>query len=157
MNIFVTNPDPIKSAEYLDDKRVIKMILESAQLMCTAARSFGIEAVYRSTHLNHPCSIWVRTSRENYAWLLEHFKALCNEYTKRYGKVHKCMEYLPLFEQYQQVIPSDKLTPFVNCTNFKHIDDVCAAYKLCLDEKWKNDKKTPTFFKKPIYNQENLE
>lgn len=152
MNIFVSDACPIKSAEYLDDKRVIKMILESAQLMCTAAHAFGCEAVYRSTHANHPCSIWVRHSRENYLWLLDHFDALCAEYTKRYAKRHKCEDYRHLFAQYALLIPNLGRTPFVNCTNFKNISDVHEAYKLCLQEKWKNDKKIPTFFKKPVTN-----
>ncbi len=36
MNIFVSDENPEKAAKNLDDKRVIKMILESTQLLCTA-------------------------------------------------------------------------------------------------------------------------
>ena len=43
MNIFALDPCPVKSAQYLDDKRVIKMILESAQLISTAIRGTGVE------------------------------------------------------------------------------------------------------------------
>ena len=66
MNIFATNSDPALAAKFLDDKRVVKMCLESAQLLCTAVIECGGEAPYKSIHKNHPCSIWVRKSRSNY-------------------------------------------------------------------------------------------
>jgi hypothetical protein len=46
--------------------------------------------IYSATHINHPSAIWARQSVENYNWLVEHFFALMEEYTHRYGKVHKC-------------------------------------------------------------------
>lgn len=87
MNIFVLDLEPSTAAQMLCDKHVVKMILESAQLLCAHFES-GI-APYRRTHYNHPCAKWVRKSRKNYWWLLEHAKALCEEYTFRYGKTHK--------------------------------------------------------------------
>lgn len=95
------------------DKHVVKMILESAQLLSTAHRlldgqetlgksktgrnvkryilSDARDAIlYQATHVNHPSSVWARQSVENYNWLVEHFFALGDEYTYRYGKTHKC-------------------------------------------------------------------
>jgi len=91
MNIFVTDPCPKKSAEYLDTKRVNKMILESAQLLSTALREHGYigNDIYKSTHKNHPSNVWTRKSRENYKWLLKHFEALALEYYKRRKVMHK--------------------------------------------------------------------
>lgn len=75
------------------DKHVIKMILESAQLLSTAHHvldgNSAREGIYKPTHINHPCSIWVRDSQYNYVWLWWHFDALCREYEYRYNKLHK--------------------------------------------------------------------
>lgn len=112
MNIFVLDNDPVKAAQFHCDKHVVKMILESAQLLSTAHRvldgtpcirlsatgrkmqSFSMgtpdldSTLYQATHINHPCAIWVRQSGANYQWLYELFNALCNEYTRRYKKTH---------------------------------------------------------------------
>ena len=93
MNIFVTDPDPVISAQTLCDKHVVKMVIESAQMLSTAWREYSSEyadehELYKTAHLNHPCSIWVRLARENYRWLYKHFVALCEEYTHRYEKSH---------------------------------------------------------------------
>lgn len=92
MNIFYLDDDPKLSAEYQCDKHVVKMILESAQLLSSAHHlcktTVDVDNIYRLTHKNHPCSIWVRQHRNHYTWLYKHFIALCNEYTFRYGKIH---------------------------------------------------------------------
>jgi len=85
MNIFVLDTNPILAAQYQCDKHVVKMCLETAQLLC----SQFTHAPYKRTHYNHPCSIWTRESKENYIWLYQHGIALCNEYQSRYKKVHK--------------------------------------------------------------------
>lgn len=91
MNIFYLDRDPVVAAKYQCDKHVVKMILETAQLLSTAHRCFGNEdeMLYKITHKNHPSAIWVRESSSNYKWLYEHFVALCDEYTYRYDKIHK--------------------------------------------------------------------
>ena len=95
-----------------NDKHVVKMILEYAQLLSTANRVLdGVElegisdsgrkrkfwtlgdsrdyTLYKATHINHPSAVWVRQSAQNYMWLAEMLEVLCGEYTYRYGKVHK--------------------------------------------------------------------
>lgn len=79
----------------MSDKHVVKMILESAQLMSTAHHlhnSKHAPLLYKPTHTKHPSAIWVRQSKQHYEWLYQHFVALCDEYTKRYGKVHKTQQ-----------------------------------------------------------------
>ena len=76
------------------DKHVVKMILESAQILCTVLPQD--ETPYKHTHVNHPCTKWAKASYSNYLWLLAHAKELCSEYTKRYGKVHKCQAVIEL-------------------------------------------------------------
>ena len=89
MNIFYLDEDPKKCAEYHNDKHVVKMILETAQLLCGVHWVIGSEAPYKLSHKNHPCSIWVRSSLENYLWLCELGLELCQEYEYRYRKTHK--------------------------------------------------------------------
>jgi hypothetical protein len=117
MNIFYLDSDPKVAAQYHVDKHVVKMILESAQLLCTAHRLLDGHQIkqpkvnksgkvrdvtryvldntaldstmYGTTHVNHPCTIWCRDNINNYMWLYELFVNLCEEYTYRYGKQHK--------------------------------------------------------------------
>lgn len=120
MNIFYIDRDPVQAAEWMVDKHVVKMILESAQLLSTAHRVLDgrqvteqkyvngsmppryrnmkryklddarEDVIYVATHINHPSAVWCRTSIQNYDWLVDHFFALMREYTYRYGKEHKC-------------------------------------------------------------------
>lgn len=117
MNIFWLDLDPAACAQMHCDKHVVKMILELAQLMCTAHRVLdGVQkeklktlsngrtrrqkiwelhdtrndTLYSATHVNHPCAVWVRNCSHNYTMCYELFMELCKEYTKRYKKVHLC-------------------------------------------------------------------
>ena len=99
MNIFYLHSDPKVAASYFYDKHKVKMILECAQMLCTAHIALGKEDVpYKKSHLNHPSSVWVRANNENYQWLYNHMLALGEEYTKRYKRTHltitKCKDIL---------------------------------------------------------------
>ncbi len=92
MNIFALDDNPIQAAKDQCNKHVVKMIVESAQLLCTALHINGINIQnlpYRPTHSRHPSTIWTSSSNNNIAWLWAHAHALCNEYTNRYKKTHK--------------------------------------------------------------------
>ena len=107
MNIFYLDKDPRKAAELQYNKHVVKMILESAQMLCTAHHIHGDpdNVPYKQAHLNHPSTKWVRENSLHYDWLYEHMIALGNEYTKRYGKKHlsitKCK--IPLANQPENI------------------------------------------------------
>ena len=94
MNLFTTSTNPTICAIDLPDKLVVKMILETAQLLSTAHYEVdGVTEVdgvplYKPTHKNHPSAVWTRATRDNYYWAYDHFVALCQEYTRRYGKTH---------------------------------------------------------------------
>jgi len=99
MNIFILDWDVKKCAEYHNDKHVVKMILETAQLLCGVHHMTAHDTVhvpynvpYKLSHKNHPCSIWARESLTNYLWLCELGLELCYEYTYRYGKRHKSQD-----------------------------------------------------------------
>jgi len=117
LNIFYLHEDPRQCAEWMVDKHVVKMILETAQLLSTAHRlldgketivegwidEFNIkhkkkklwildddrnDVLYNATHVNHPSAVWCRQSVSNYNWLVDHLFALGDEYRYRYGKTH---------------------------------------------------------------------
>ena len=95
MNIFFLDWDVEKNAEFHCDKHVVKMILETAQLLCGVHHmtSQDTEQVpYKLSHKNHPCAIWSRESLSNYLYLCDLGLELCREYTYRYGKRHKSQD-----------------------------------------------------------------
>lgn len=92
MNIFFLERDPKKCATYHCDKHVVKMALEYAQLLSTAlhvTESTLNEWVYKPTHINHPCNKWVRQSLKHWEWVWRLAHNVGNEYTYRYGKIHR--------------------------------------------------------------------
>ena len=94
MNIFVLDYDIRKCAEMHKNKHIVKMPLETAQMLCSVHHviSEREDIPYKLAHKNHPCSIWARECAENYLWLCGLGIELCREYTKRYKKLHKCQE-----------------------------------------------------------------
>jgi len=86
MNVFVLDRNPLVAARMPCNKHVVKMVVETAQLLC-AIYPEGT-APYKRSHYKHPCTIWARTSRANYEWLVNHGRELAKEYTRRYGKIH---------------------------------------------------------------------
>lgn len=138
MNIFYTNSNPITCATILCDQHIIKMPIESAQMLATAVRSYGItdHRLYRSTHVKHPCTIWVRNSRACANWLLDHGYALCEEYTNRFNKRHKTLDQLHIVKQYLYVIPDGPFSEPPACVpeQFKHLN-IEAAYRSALAKK----------------------
>lgn len=129
MNIFVLDRCPITAAQLQCDKHVIKMILESAQIMSTIAHKNGVTAKYKPTHSNHPCTIWAGKHKGNYEWLCLHALALCEEYTYRYGKVHKSQEVIDSLLSLSDKLPQGS-SEFVQCMpDDCKSSDVVAAYR----------------------------
>ena len=94
MNIFYIDTCPVKAAQMQCDKHVVKMVLESAQMLCAAHHVLegGAPVPYKLAHKNHPSTVWVRSNSKHYDWLYRHFMALSDEYTERYGRVHLAWE-----------------------------------------------------------------
>ncbi len=106
MNIFVLDEDPTIAAQYHCDKHVVKMVLETAQILSTVSGRG-----YKPTHVNHPCTVWARESKANYQWLYDLGVALGKEYTHRYRRKHKSS--FVIAEQWPcEDLPSGELTPF---------------------------------------------
>lgn len=147
INIFYVDHNPLIAAQSLVDKHVVKMILESAQLLSTAHRIkdyFVIrthtpegkkrsrteyilndareDVVYQATHINHPSAIWCRNSVENYNWLVDHFFALMAEYTYRYEKTHKCFgEISYMLQSPPKKLEKFEWTEMPSCMDEKYI------------------------------------
>lgn len=141
MNIFLLSTDPREAAEAHCDKHVVKMILETAQLLYCAHWVVDPESVpiggYRKTHPNHPCAIWTRESRENYRWLCELGIYLCKEYTFRYGKIHKTQEHITWLAEHMPPLPMVPQTPFRMAMpdEFKDADPIVAYQQYYLGAK----------------------
>jgi hypothetical protein len=137
MNIFAVNSNPNIAAIELCDQHVVKMPIESAQMLSTAHRCLDGDrfedrtsngrrytrwilsderesVLYKSTMRGHPCTQWVMESLQNYLWLSVHALELCEEYTRRYDKRHgsqNVIEYLRV--NYPKNMPNDSLrSPF---------------------------------------------
>ena len=126
MNIFVLNNDPIKSAKMMCDKHIVKMPLESAQMLCSVWHRFDLHNVpYKEAFKKHPCTLWAGDDAAHYDWLYIHALALCIEYTKRYGKVHSCQKVITAVSHHP-VYHSSK-----NLLKLKHPQ--------CMPDDYKND------------------
>lgn len=126
MNIFYLDDDPFKAAGFMYDQHVVKMILETAQLLSTAHHVLGsgTSEMYKKTHVNHPSAVWVRESVNNYDWTYLHFLGLCQEYTYRYGKTHKTETKLKdVLGRTPPSIPDGPLTPIPLCMPDVHKTD----------------------------------
>jgi hypothetical protein len=179
MNIFVLDTDAASAAQMMCDKHVVKMILESCQLLSTAHHVLDGEPlevntgkrrykthvctkknICKATMTNHPCTIWTRENRSNYMWLWQHAYALCKEYTRRYNKVH-AMESMLTNELYDPPVNIAKgnLSNFAQAMpdTYKDENPVIAYRKYYINEKsrfakWKSTEIPKWFTKKePTY------
>lgn len=134
MNLFVLDADPAVAAQMQCDKHVVKMILETAQMLSTA--HYACDAltddlqdpdIYKPTHVHHPCTRWVSATSANYRWAYEHFAALAAEYEHRYylqhkswWKIGKALKKLP------RNIIGARMTPFAQAMPDQYKDN-CAV------------------------------
>ena len=105
--------DWVKSAQSQDNYRVVKMILESCQILSTVLNEQGIDAPYRSFNPKHPSCLWAAESADNFFNLAVHCEAMIAEYESRFGKIHKCKAVLSRIMQLfdPDKFPSQKATP----------------------------------------------
>ena len=159
MNIFVTDYCPIQSARNLPDKHIVKMPLETCQMLAIIYSDwyYGVGKLYkkdgtpyRTAHgafRKHPCTMWAAGNEYNLAWLIRHGYALCHEYNLRYGKVHTCLDVIEQAERiyhksFDNLMLSDasrKVTEFTRAMpeyiKFNTTIDTIEAYKVYLNTK----------------------
>ena len=139
MNIFVLSDSPVLSAQYQHDKHVVKMTLETAQLVSQAVRNrvdwqeLCPDAIhlYRSTHVHHPSSRWCRASTGNLRWLCQHGLALADEYSHRFWRTHKSRRIIEIVSDLCDSLPSEPMTKFAMAMPDKYKnDDPVLAYRM---------------------------
>lgn len=139
MNIFVLDLDPEIAARSQADKHVVKMCLESAQMLCTIRNEQGLGSPYKSFNPKHPCTIWTGATAANYTWLIEHALFLCDEYTRRYKKVHKSQAIIEMCLDSLDDLSfgAEGLLPFAQCMpdEYKDSDPVVAYRRFYQEDK----------------------
>lgn len=156
MNIFILSNSPTLAAQDQCDKHVVKMVLESAQLLCTSISILsGIDTPYKKTHVNHPCTQWVMESRANFRWLVIHAVALCHEYDYRYGKIHKSEKVIHWCGNNTPHFDKQELTPFALAMPDKYkSDDAVESYRNYYKgektaiAKWNKNRAAPSWWNK---------
>jgi hypothetical protein len=143
MNIFYTDHDPAVAAQSLPDKHIVKMPVETVQMLVSALVRWDLQpnvatkagTIHKGGYHKHPSTVWAGDNRENAWWLLRHGFALCAEYTKRYGKVHFAEGQLRTILDSKLIgeLPLGPLTPPAQAMpdEFKHADPVM-AYRACI-------------------------
>ena len=133
MNIFVLDRNPKICAQYHCDKHVVKMILETAQMMCTVLNEVGYETPYKSTHSKHPCTLWLKESRNNYLWTRRLASWLNREYKLRYNKTdnHKSWDVIAKLPSLPKELPLTCMTEFPQAMpdQYKNPNDHVDAYR----------------------------
>lgn len=136
MNIFILDNDKEKCAQYHNNKHVVKMILESAQILSTVARQNGIDFGYKPTHAKHPCTLWTGKSLDNFTWLVDFVYHLHDEWRHRFNhnKTHKSYEVvrgiMGRVANDGIDIPSIGLTPFAQAMPDQYkSDNTVQAYR----------------------------
>ena len=131
MNIFILDKNITRCARYHCDQHVVKMILESVQLLCTSLHKKGFTTPYKSTHVKHPCVLWVEESYDNFLWLQSLALALNDEYRYRFDKDrdHKSISVLPEISEYSY--DHHGLTEFAQAMpdKYKVAGDAVKAYR----------------------------
>ena len=159
MNIFYFDDSPIECALAQPDKMLVKMPLETAQMLCTAHRELdGDEyadevGLYKRAYWNHPCTVWARERQGNYTWLYKHFIALGNEYKYRYGREHASITKLakPLKKVPDNIL-NEGMTPLAQAMpdEYKNNDPIKAYRDYCTHEKhyakWEKGRAKPDWW-----------
>lgn len=178
MNIFALSDDPVNAAVWQADAHVCKMTLETAQLVSQAVRLrpdwlapfergqaerpiyHQPVVLYGVTHQHHPCARWARYCKANLTWLCNHGLALADEYTERYGRVHKSRRVIQAVAD--TPFPEDGLeqTPFAQAMPdaYAERDSVLAYRRYYLGEKvsgnaWRRRSHLPDWLLTPVVTQ----
>ena len=158
MNLFILYANPRDAAEAHGDKHVVKMILETCQMLYTAHWTTAYPGLivkskkgldlppsmetapmkiksdkrgYLHCHINHPCTKWIRASIENYRFACELGIALGEEYTYRWRKTHSCEAHVRWLAANPPNLPRIPRTPFAIAMDaqYRNSDDAIQCYR----------------------------
>lgn len=165
MNIFAFDPDPVKCALWLDNKRVGKLLMEAMQLLSVAIiendtsdeaiKYIGRGGLCKPTHVNHPVAVWVRSSVGNFNWTKEYATALRDEYAARYnGTQHGAYDRMEEINRWSLDGIPEEITEHVNCAanigmniDYKHLP-VYEAYREYILQRWRIAPNPPAWSKR---------
>lgn len=153
MQLFIVDKDPKVCAQYLDDRRLRKILVESAQMLSTALHLHAPNVAEQINAMkpynpNHPVVKWVCKTRANWIWTAKYHLALRDEYTRRTGKIHSVAGRFstPALRHASTFLPPGKLTTPANVArrkdlnlDFTYIQPVTEAYKQYLNARWSMD------------------
>jgi len=164
MNVFYTSTNIYECASHLDDKRLNKMIVETAQLLSTAARHrlgptvCDHAGIYKATHRNHPWAVWARDNPTNYDRLWNLLTAYLLEYQMRFNKTHATGNIsFTLYQMRSQIWPKfeylserPEQTEMPKCFHplVSRSLPICDGYRETLRLKWIFDIRKPTWTKR---------
>ena len=156
MNIFALSYNPVEAARWAINKHVIKMVLETAQLLSAVSYQYGIPGPYKRTHQHHPCTLWAAETWSNWNWLCEYGIALSEEYERRYQRVHGSRSVIFWAADYggrPKLRSPDMMTPFpqVMPEHYRKADPVEAYRAFYVGEKsrfaaWKSPASPPPWW-----------
>jgi hypothetical protein len=156
VNVFAVDRDPERAARALCDRHVVKMTLETAQILCSAARALGQRAPYRATHAHHPCVVWAGARRANWEWLVRHGLALADEFERRYGRVHPSRAVIARMARRGPPPSRSRRMPFVQAMpeQYRGRDAIAAYRRYYAGEKarfatWKAPARPPRWWRGP--------
>lgn len=156
MNIFLLDWNIENCVQWHCDKHVVKMPLESTQMLCTVHWHYDSPAPYKPVHAKHPCTLWAGRTIENYSFLWKLAIALCKEYTYRYEKRHACEKVLSFLKCPPPKLKSRGFTKFAQAMpdEYKSTDPIVAYRSYYINEKlgiatWKK-RSQPPFIKNEI-------
>lgn len=178
MNVFCLDKDPVKAAEMMCDKHIVKMILESCQILSAVIDENYLDEYKGSTdskpsnqlgcpgyppaHVKHPSTMWAIESKGNAKWLIKHLRGLISEYHKRYQNTHKLEGCVMIYEAQLQYckFKKDRRTEFTQAITDKrwHRKDPIEAYRTYYNmekfmfAKWKLGNIPSWFTGPPSYN-----
>lgn len=159
MNIFRLDNNPKLAAQYLCDKHIVKMALETCQILHTNLRYIGLNEpwLYKIFNPKHPSVIWARQSKQNFLWTIKHGLAICDEYFFRYNKIHSCKNFILKTIEYEHLFPDIPETPLLLAMPQQyHTNDPVHSYRLYYVKekrkfaKWNPKRNEPPWWKEYI-------
>ena len=143
MNIFFTDSNPVLAAQSLPDKHIVKMPVEAVQMLVSACLRHNAQpnvltksgTIHKGGYHKHPCTVWAGEARVNYNWTIEWGRALCREYTKRYGKVHFAQGQIETLAKMNKCIPwhgGHMTRPALAMPDECKVKSVIDSYRACI-------------------------
>ena len=141
MNIFFLDTNIKKSIQYHCDKHVVKMILEYAQILSTCHHEIDdiassvLGEIYKSTHKNHPSTRWTMAHKSHYDTVYAMLVSALEEYTHRYGKIHKTSRLLGVLKNAPNLINNSGIVHMVDTTQFTTLPPQCMGEQYFIEPK----------------------